>query len=60
MGQSLLTSLNVLSVENRVARGIDFEYVVNQFVTLKSRRANFKCITLVKFCDILFTCLLKS
>ena len=41
MGQSRLTGVSVLSVENTVASGIEFRYVINQFATLKSRQANF-------------------
>ena len=32
MGQSQLSDLSVLSMENRVARGTDFDNVINQSV----------------------------
>ena len=41
MGQSRLSGISVLNVENRVARVVDHDNVINQFVTLKSGRTNF-------------------
>ena len=41
MGQSRLASFSVLRGVRRVARGIDFDNVINQFAILKSRRADF-------------------
>ena len=44
MGQSRLPGLSVLREKNRVTGVIAFDNAINQFVTLKSRLANFCCI----------------
>ena len=38
MTQARLSALSLLSIENEVVEGIDFEDIVHQFAYLKSRR----------------------
>ena len=41
MGQSRLSDLALLSIENDVAKDIDFDQVIDKFAAMKSRNAKF-------------------
>ena len=41
MGQSRLSDLAILSIENELAKDIDFDEVINKFAALKARKGKF-------------------
>ena len=41
MGQSRLSNLALLSIENGMVKDIDFDDVIDKFAALKTRKGNF-------------------
>jgi hypothetical protein len=41
MGQSRLSDLAILSIESDLAKGVDFDEVINKFATLMARKGKF-------------------